>query len=185
MKILRKLSIPFLVLSAIVVFSLLIAYSYSCFVARINNISSILLALLTATYVVFTYKILNSARPRPLVFASLPATHENVFLSIKNIGNRPAYNVEIVFDPSLDILAPNEHYKGAAEPMLKQSFMPPETEHTNILTSPIHILNRNKDESKFKVTVRYEDADGKTFSDSYYIDLSSYIFIKHYHEVKK
>jgi len=140
---------------------------------------------LTATYVVFTYKILKSTQPRPLVFASIPATQDHVRLSIKNIGNRPAYKVEIAFDPSLDILAPNEHYKGASTPMLKQSFIPPDSEFSNIISHPIHVLNLKSGETKFKVTLRYEDADGNAFNDLYYIDLSSYIFIKHYHETKK
>ena len=174
----KKLSTPFLILSATVIVLLLINYSYSCFIARINNISNILLALLTATYVVFTYKILNSTRPRPLVFASLPSTQGYVYLSIKNIGTRPAYKVEIVFDPSLDILALDEQFKGATIPMLKQPFMPPDTEFRNLITDDIYILNRKKEETNFNVSLRYEDAVGNVFSDYYHIDLNSYIYEK-------
>jgi hypothetical protein len=98
-------------------------FADSWYVKRMDNISTILLALLTATCVVFPYNILKSTRPQSNVFASFPTDEMEIHLSIKNIGNRPAYGVEVTFDPSLDTLAPAGAFKGVAGPTLKHPFM--------------------------------------------------------------
>jgi hypothetical protein len=156
--------------------------AYACadswFVKRVDSISTILLALLTAAYVVFTYQILKSTRPQPNVFASLPADEIEIHLSIKNIGNRPAYDVQVSFDPSLDTLAPTGAFKGAAGPMLRQPFMPPESEVRNFVSSTIKVLSDKSAPKKFKVGIRYKDSEDRPYSDSYEIDLETYVFDK-------
>lgn len=148
------------------------------YVKRIDQISTILLALLTATYVVFTYQILKSTRPQPNVFASLPADEIEIHLSIRNIGNRPAYDVHVSFDPPLDSIAPTPQFKGAAGPMLTQPFMPPESEVRNFVSSTIQVLSDKNAPKKFRVHIGYRDSEHRHYSDSYEIDLATYVFDK-------
>ena len=146
--------------------------------ARIAKSSAIILAILTGEYVVLTYQILRSTRPRPLVLASLFTDEIELLLSVKNIGSRPAYNVRIDFTPSLDVLSPGAHFTGTAEPMLNQPFMPPEFEVRNFISSTLQVMSLDKTKRSFAVNIAYQDANGKKFSDSYHIDLDSLIFEK-------
>jgi len=148
----------------------------SPFVKRINDITTILLALLTAVYVVFTYQILKSSRLHPHVYANLTTNEIKVYLSIKNIGSQPAYDVKITFEPSLDILAPTEGFKGSAGPLLKQPFMAPNSEISNLVSTTVQVLLGKNIQTKFNVSVRYKDVDGRSYSDEYKIDLSSFVF---------
>lgn len=145
---------------------------------RVGKSSAIILALLTAGYVVLTYQILRSTRPRPLVFANLFTDEIDLLLSIRNIGSRPAYKVEITFEPSLDVLSPDSGFKGAAEPMLKQPFMPPDFEVRNFISSTLHVMSFDRSRRLFKVNIVYHDANGQKFSDLYHIDLDSFVFEK-------
>lgn len=146
-------------------------------VTRFNQISTTLLALLTAAYVLFTYQILKTGRPQPNVFAHLPKVDQKIYLSIKNIGSRPAYKVEVEFKPHLDVLAPTKMHLGASTPMLRQPFMAPDSEIRNFITSTIQVIHLDHDKKDFAVSVQYSDSDGNEYSDSYRIDLSSYVFV--------
>ena len=117
------------------------AYPESWVVQRFDHIATMLLALLTAAYVFFTYKILDATRPRPHVFVSLPSEQMNIFLSLKSVGSRPAYDVKIEIDPSLDIIAPTDAFKGASTSMLKQSFLAPNTELRNFVSTSLQVLS--------------------------------------------
>jgi len=153
---------------------------------RMDSVSTIVLAVLTAAYVIFTYQILKATRPQPHVFASLPRGEDiEVYLSIKNIGNRPAYDVKVTFSPDLDLLAPTNQFKGAAGPLLNQPFMPPESEVRNFVSSTLTVLSLPEKDKRFKVDLTYFDSKRRSYSDSYYIDLSSYIFVKKFSSAKK
>ena len=148
----------------------------SSYVKRVGDVATILLALLTSAYVVFTYQILRSTRPQPHVIAALRADEIEILLSIKNIGARPAYDVRVTFDPSLDLLAPTQYFKGAGSPLLTQSFLPPETEVCNLVSSTVKVLSDASAPRRFRVTIRYSDFQRRNYSDSYEIDLGSYVF---------
>jgi hypothetical protein len=166
--------IVLLISAAVLAFS----FADSSIVKRTNDITTILLALLTAAYVIFTYQILRSTRPQPHVFVSLPTSEIEIFLSIKNIGARPAYDVHITIDPSLDTLAPTDAFKGASGPMLYQPFMPPESEVRNFVTSTLEVLSVKNKQTKFKIHIRYKDSERRSYSDKYEIDFASYVFEK-------
>jgi hypothetical protein len=182
----RKLLI---LLSIVVATSLILMLSFGDPgpLERVGPISTVILAFLTACYVMLTYQILKATRPQPTVFVSLPTNDEDstVLLSIKNIGARPAYNVNVTIEPSLDILAPTEAFKGTAGPMLNQPFMPPESEVLNVVSCTPKILGLSEDEKRFKVQIRFKDSQGCGYSDSYQIDLSTYIFERKFNSVRK
>jgi len=182
-----KYSLILLSVLALIAAILISIYADHEWLKRIDSISTIVLAFLTAGYVIVTYSILRSTRPQPHVFVSLPTDDEDfrVFLSIKNMGNRPAYNVHITFEPSLDILAPTPQFKGAAGPMLNQPFMPPEAEVRNFLSSSLQVHALPDDKKRFKVQLSYKDSQRRKFADTYHIDLGSYIFEKKFHSPKK
>jgi len=176
MKIIKKYS-SWVLVGLFVGFAIIaIIFADSIFIKRINDVSTVLLALLTAAYVVFTYQILRTTRPQPHVYASLPSNDMDVHLSIKNIGSRPAYDVIVTFEPSLDILAPTKQFKGSAEPLLIQPFMPPESEVKNFITSTVHILSDKTAPKIFNVKIQYRDSEERSYSDKYKIDLGSYIY---------
>jgi hypothetical protein len=154
---------------------------------RIDGISTVVLSLLTASYVILTYQILKSSRHQPHVFVNLPTddTDFDLYLSIKNIGNRPAYDVVITIEPSLDILAPADAYKGASEPMLKQPFMAPESEIKNLISNSVKIHSLSEDKKRFNIQLRYKDSQGHKYSDAYRINIGSYLFEKKFHASKK
>ncbi len=149
-------------------------------IQRLDSISTVLLALLTGAYVFFTYKILDSTRPQPHVFVSLPSEQMDIFLSLKNIGNRPAYDVQITVDPSLDVIAPSEAFKGASSPMLRQTFLPPGTEIRNFVSSSVQVLSEKGVTTKFKIDIKYRDVNFRRYSDSYEIDVASYVYEKRF-----
>jgi hypothetical protein len=145
----------------------------------IQTACTIALMVFTGVYVWLTRKILNSTRPQPHVIVSLPREGKlRVLLSIKNLGSRPAYNVAIEINPSLDMIAPTEAFKGASAPMLQQSFLGPESEVHGFVASTLSVLGSSV--KKFDVKLRYRDFEGRQYSDSYCIDLGAYIYPKHF-----
>jgi hypothetical protein len=155
-------------------------FAETWYITRINNIATTLLAILTAAYVAFTYYILKSTQAQPNVIAFLydvggPNDIE-IYLSIKNIGTRPAYEVEVTFYPPLEILAPTEFIKGASGPMLKQPYMPPGLDVRNLVSTTLNVLHMKDESKKFKVKIRYRDFKYKWYDDTFEIDLGSFIF---------
>lgn len=179
----RKLQLLAFVGIGLLLLVCLVACPESEFVKRLNQNANLFLAILTMVYVVLTYLILNSTRKtsleqtRPFVFASLPVEGFEVLLSIKNVGNRPAYNVVISFNPSLDVLSTSQ-LKGTYEPLLNQSFLPPNFELRNMLNSTVEVLQEGINLPTFDVTLSYLDSDGNPFTHNYTINLGSYVFNK-------
>ena len=162
----------------------LIAFPDSEFFKKLNQNVNLLLVFLTAAYVILTYLILNSQRKlsseqsRPFVYASLPIDGMEIILSIKNIGNRPAYNVKVTFEPNLTTLSTRPVFEGMSEPMLDQSFMPPNFEIRNPVSSTIDVLKLDKPKQLFQVKLTYTDSEANEYSDQYSINLGSYVFDK-------
>ena len=154
------------------------------YVKRISANSTTLLTFLTAAYVVLTFLLLRSTRAsieeqhRPYVVASLPVDKFLVFCRIENTGDRPAYSVSVTFSPNLDAISGDHRFKGMAEPLLFQSFLPPHFSVQNTISSTIHALSVPQENKKFAVTVAYEDSKGKQFKDSYTIDVNGYLYEK-------
>jgi len=159
---------------------LLFVFADSPFGEKLNKISTGLVVILTAGYVLFTAWILKSNRKsieeqtRPFVVASLPLQGFEILLSVKNIGNRPAKNVQVAFVPSLDSIHADPPFAKTAQPLLAQIFMPPGFEVSNPIALTTDILSTTA--RVFHVTVKYTDSRGEEYSEAYDIDLNSYVY---------
>ena len=154
------------------------------YVKRFSENSTVVLAFLTAAYVILTFLLLKSTRAsieeqhRPYVVASLPVDKFLVFCRIENSGDRPAYSVNVKFSPDLEALSGDGTFRGMAEPLLFQSFLPPHFSVQNMVSLTVHALSVPAANKEFSVTVTYKDAKGKQYSDSYTINVNSYLFEK-------
>ena len=161
---------------------LVLLYADSLFVARLNSVSNVLLSALTAGYVFLTYWILRSTRQstleqtRPYVVVTLPLDRQEVLLSIRNVGYRPAFDVQVIITPSLATLGNEE---SMWKPLLYQAFMPANHEVHNPVGIAIAILKLKPEQKVFDVQLNYFDADRNHYSPKpYKLDLNSYIFEK-------
>lgn len=90
----------------------------------------------------------------PYVVVSLPVDSSAIWFSVKNVGSRPAYNVEINISPSLEELSKDGRFKGMADPLLNQSFLPPNYEVKNLVSTTLH-ANRVNPETEFSLLVTH------------------------------
>jgi len=172
----------FVYLSIFVAVALIVAFADSGFVKTMNSVSNVLLSVLTAGYVFLTYWILKSTRrsiveqTRPYVIASLPLKGQQILLSIRNIGNRPAFDVKIRFTPSLETLGGEITFW---KPLLTQSFLPPDHEIHNPVALAFDTLDLDPTKRVFQVQVEYSDSDQIPYATKLYsIDLNTYVFKK-------
>ncbi len=172
----------FVYLSIFLSVVLIYFFADSCFIKRINGVSNVFLSVLTAGYVFLTYWILKSTRQaileqaRPYVIATLPLENEQVWLSIRNIGNRPAFNINVTITPSLEALGARSELWS---PLLNQSFLAPDREVHNSLVTGYSTLGLEPNKKVFKVKVEYTDSDDILYPHKpYTIDLNSYVFPK-------
>lgn len=162
----------------------IVVFPQNEYLKRLSDSSTPILALLTAAYVVLTWLLLRSAQVtadeqhRPFVVATLPIHSLRVFCRIENLGDRPAYSVAVTFTPPLQTLFGDGIFKGTAEPLLSQKFLPPHVKIHNMVSTTVHTLPAPAEAKVFSVTVEYSDAKGKRFHDSYTIDMNSYLFEK-------
>jgi prepilin signal peptidase PulO-like enzyme (type II secretory pathway) len=172
----------FVYLTVFLVLVLIVVFADSFFVHRVNGVSNVLLSVLTAGYVFLTYWILKFTRQsileqnRPYVIANLPYENQQVWLSVRNIGNRPALDVKVTFTPSLEVLG------GKSElwtPLLTQAFLAPNDEKRNPAGLAFDIVKLDPANKVFRVEVTYYDSERVSYSTKpYKIDLSEYVFAK-------
>lgn len=150
----------------------------------LNRNSSALIVIITAIYALLTFFILRSNNKllvettRPYIVVSLPAKELMIFLSIKNIGKRPACGVRVEFEPDLHTIGKGFFDETWSKPLMTQLFMPPEYEVSNLIGNAWEVLNSKTAIPTIKVKSSYKDLEGKKYWEEYNIDLSSYIFEK-------
>jgi hypothetical protein len=161
---------------------LIYLFADSCFIKKVNGISNVFLSVLTAGYVFLTYWILKSTRQsireqaRPYIIASLPFENEQVWLSIRNIGNRPALDVKVTITPTLEILGSKPELWS---PLLTQSFLAPDREVRNPIITGFASLEIDPKKKVFVIDVEYKSFDQTHYSHKpFTIDLNSYVFKK-------
>jgi hypothetical protein len=148
---------------------------------KINSLSTWLLTMLTFTYVVLTYFILNSNKKlieeqnRPYVVLSFPTEGIKFYLSIQNIGNRPAYNVKIQTKPSLAVLLnPNRgEFENTIEPLLNQDFLVPKYDIRNKIAVTQEVFNLGLNFKKFDIDISYQNSNGQKFRETYHMNLAN------------
>lgn len=149
----------------------------------LENYSSLILIYLTYIYVLLTYRILNSSSKlskeqlRPYVIANFVEENNSVFLSIKNYGKRPAYNVKINMTDGFENLQ-IDSIKGNYKYLLEQKFLAPSQEIKNLVTDPAYIISpRKKDINKcFDFDVVFSDSDQKKYELKYQIDFNNLFY---------
>jgi hypothetical protein len=161
---------------------------------QINVSVSAILALLTYIYVHVTYKMLESNRQmlseqmkssaeqtRPFVVVSFPSQDAAVHLNISNIGNRPAVNVKIRFEPDLNNIKDkvawgDQQNLTFSDRILSQPFLPVAASITTTFAESKRILsNLSEEEKTFRAFIEYRDLEDREYSSSYDIDLGAYI----------
>jgi hypothetical protein len=150
----------------------------------LNKNSNALIVIVTAIYALLTYFILRSNNKhleettRPYIVVSLPAKELKIYLSIKNVGKRPACDVKVEFEPALHTIGKGFYDETWSKPLMTQLFMPPMYEVSNLIGTTFEVLNSNTVMPTIKAKISYTDLEKKKYKEEYNIDLSSYIFNK-------
>lgn len=154
----------------------------SSFVSNIGSFSNVILAGLTLIYVFLTYLILVSnnqsikEQNRPFIVVSLPYINHRLDLKVENVGNRPAKNVSITFNPDLSVMFTENSYRDTYKNMLNQKFMPPGFSANDMVGTSFDTMNREKKEREIEMSVKYEDLTGNSYSHTYEIHVHNYLY---------
>jgi hypothetical protein len=155
-------------------------YPSSDVASDIQKYSATVLAFLTLLYVLLTFYIVKSNSKslkellRPYIVVTFPIKYNRLYFSIKNIGRRPAKNLNINIEPEIGSIQ-QQNLKGNCNSLLKQTFVAPEQEFINIIDLLPSIL-RNQSEKIFNIKTVYEDLYGEIFTESFTIILSNYLY---------
>lgn len=118
---------------------------------------------------------------RPYVTLHLVFERGVVLLEVKNIGHTPARNIKLTVDPKLEKLTgkhdrAHEHIHHALGKPL--TFMAPEQRLIFALCTGKEaaiVYKEKPDDSSFPATVKYENMDQQSFTESYNLDIGDYI----------
>ncbi len=148
-------------------------------IISIQNNSTVFLSFLTFLYVLITYLILSSSvksseeQLRPYIVVTFPIIHLDVYFIIKNIGKRPAHNINIEISPPIDSIQ-MESFKGNCTPMLTQYFLAPNQELKNFITTTPYILKDNFDIPElFEIEITYFDSTGILYTEMHKTNFNS------------
>jgi hypothetical protein len=151
-----------------------------------NKNSGALIVFFTGIYAALTYLIVQSnqkilqetSRPYVLVSFILKPVYE-INLSIKNFGKRPARDVRVEIDPPIHTLGEGFYEEAWSAPLMKQPFMPPDFEVSNLIGVTFEVLRANTTIPPIKVKIKYTDLERKnSYREEYEINLASYLFKK-------
>ena len=142
-----------------------------------------ILLILFLSGVVAYWQMTRTFRPR--IYTYIYSLDNKLWLIIKNIGNRSAYNIKINFTPSLEnISLSKDHY----EPVLEQSFLPPNEEIIVMLHNKMDTVSLvegieenveikyNKKHKKHKYFLWFRR--GVNYKETYKIKFDNYIYSK-------
>jgi len=143
-------------------------------------IGTVILAIITAVYVILTHRILKE-QVRPLISVHFHVKDRMLDLHVKNIGSRPARNINIEFSPSLkeiendqpDLESDFSFYNH----LLSQNFLGVGEEKAGLINLTPQILAKYPNGKQFTVTVSYHDfSDKKSYKDKpFTLDTKDYI----------
>lgn len=132
-------------------------------------LSTLLMAALTAFYVHLTYGLLKESKKarkeqtRPLIFADFEVRGMVIFFKIKNAGNSPAHNINIIID---------RDFKNVPD---RLDYLPPGKEILYRLDLIVDDRTDVKKSDVCKIIVEYNNSSKVIFSNEYIIDLATYI----------
>lgn len=122
-----------------------------------------------------------SSQLRPIVLAQIIADGYEVFWSLKNFGNRPAYNVVVTPGAALEtIVSAGPGNRVTIEPMMSQTFMAPGFEVTHLLNLGGNVASLPDESKRVDVTISYDATPtpepSKRFVESYVIDVGRFMY---------
>lgn len=146
----------------------------------VTEYSSFILIFLTYIYVLLTYEILHSnnllskEQLRPYVIANFIEENHFVYLSIKNFGKRPAFDVTVNLSEGFDDLQ-FDSIRGNYKYLLQQKFIAPSQEIKNVVADAMSILSSRKINVNkcFDLSVIFFDSDSKKYELKYQIDFNN------------
>ena len=147
----------------------------------LGAIQSIIIALATCVYVYYTIKLLRVTQEsieeqnRPYIVVSLPTRNRKLDLCIENLGNRPAHNVKIECNPSLDSLAVCDVGNKMFYRLFNQASLAPSQRVLGLVALTPEIIRSNVPK-RFEFKVWYYDSIGKSYFDQIVIDVSDYLW---------
>ena len=100
---------------------------------------------------------------RPDVIVDFYCSEGFLFISLKNIGARSAYNVRTVFDQSLLGLGGRKQISDL-QLFRKVEFIPPGKEFSQFI-DPIATWFRQRHPNRYVITVQYQDREGNSFEE--------------------
>ncbi|NTV47712.1 MAG: hypothetical protein HGB11_14605 [Chlorobiales bacterium] len=153
---------------------------------RINKNSTFILTVLTGVYVYLTYKILRSneeiiseqTRPYIIITCPLNIHTRQIQFFLKNIGQRPAFDVKIELKPKIDTIVKNhdlKHLWKNYEEKLNQIFMPPNASIFSIIGYEDEFINEKEEKNTIEVSIKYFDSGNRFYSHKYKINLLSFL----------
>ena len=154
------------------------------FSSWVTAVATVVLAIITFFYARYTKKIIkqnadiNRELMRPYVVVDLLSQDQKIHLRIRNIGKRPAYDVNIDIDPSIDSIELNEGtIKIDNKNVLSQSFISPEYEQLLMLTATFKYLNKKEEKPQtFTTKISYKDSNKIPYDKTYKIDLGAIVY---------
>lgn len=152
----------------------------------ITSLLTFFLVVLTGWYAYITHKMLksnekaNNEQTRPYIIVMIESQDLKLKLYIKNLGKRPAIEVEISFNPPLDNIDNIRKNKGEKphKNLLYQSFMPPNFEVSTSLWHTPGLLEKKELVKIYEVQLCYKDTNNQNYKETYTINVDDYINAK-------
>lgn len=151
----------------------------------ITAIATVVLVGVTAYYAFINKRILKSNEKsseeqlRPFIIANIYSEDHLIKFEIKNIGKRPAKNIDIKFEPPLSCLemtTDKDNKLFSSVPLEHQEYMPPEFSINTVLNLDYKFVANSKLPRVFNTKIKYYDLNNKFYSETYKIDLSRHIY---------
>lgn len=150
-------------------------------------LATVALVIVTIVYTIINRSILKSnektsnEQVRPYIVAYIYSQDDYVFLEIKNTGRRPAHNLKISFEPTLEEmdLFIKSHVTTEMIPhekLLNHEYFPPEFKISTILIASRDFVDNEKIPKLYKVTIKYVDFNNNKYDESYTLSLDNNIY---------
>ena len=143
------------------------------------NLSDIFMILLTLSYVITTITILHSSKKqfqetmRPKVHVDFKFKNEQMYVLVKNYGERSARKIKIKFTPDIKYKIRNERALNTTPLIENLPFLSPKNELDSLLGMDFHILPAYESQNII-AEVNYESEKGVKYQEKQTFSLAVY-----------
>ncbi|NLF42527.1 MAG: hypothetical protein GX587_07520 [Bacteroidales bacterium] len=143
------------------------------------TLSDVLMVILTLTYVITTICILISTNKqfhetlRPKVHVDFKFKNSEMFVLVKNYGERSARNISIKFTPDITYKMGEERSLNTTPLINKLSFLAPKNEIDTIIGMGFEILPKHETDDVI-AEVSYEAEDGVKYLEKQTFSMAAY-----------